>query len=205
MRKFGMQKRCALVGISNAEKHGASNTRRITLLAFLVAVALVVTLIESMLPSPILLAPGAKLGLGNVASLIALIVLGVGDAFIVVGLKCFLGALIAGRVSGLMYSVPSGLLSLAVEVLLFVLIFDRVSVAMISLVGAIVFNCAQLFIASLITGVNLIALLPLMLTAGLLAGAFTGLLTYYIVKKLPYSVYGVRRTAEHISDKENKT
>ncbi|MDE6401087.1 MAG: Gx transporter family protein [Clostridiales bacterium] len=171
-------------------ERGGIDTRRLVILAFLVAIALVASLIESALPPTILLAPGAKLGLGNIAPLIALIVLGAGDAFIVTALKCLLGALLSGGVSGLMYSVPSGLVSLAVEILLFYTVFDKISVAMISLIGAIVFNCVQLGVASLVTGVNLLTLLPWLMTAGLLAGAFTGLLTYYIIKKLPYSVYG---------------
>lgn len=177
------------------KKIGAQNrvrispTRRLVLLAFSVAIALVVSLIESMLPS-MPLAPGAKLGLSNIAPLFVLIVLGVGDAFIVMILKCLLGATLSGGLSGLMYSVPAGLASLAVETLLMLIVFDKMSVAGISLVGAVVFNCVQLGVASLITGVNLITLLPFMIAAGVLAGAFTGLLTYYIVKKLPYSVYG---------------
>lgn len=166
------------------------DAKRIAILAFLVAVSLVVSFIESMLPSPILIVPGAKLGLGNIASLIALIVLGISDAYIVAALKCLLGALITGSVSGLMYSVPSALISLTIEVLLFVFVFDRMSIAMISLIGAIVFNCIQLFVAYLVTCVSMVALLPWLMTAGLVAGAFTGLLTYYIVTRLPYSVYG---------------
>lgn len=175
--------------IAEKKTSGGMSTRRITVLSFLVAVALVVSLIESSLPS-LPLAPGAKLGLSNIAPLFALILLGPCDAFIVMGLKCLLGAALSGGLTGLMYSVPSGLVSLAVETLLMYLVFDRMSVAGISLVGAVVFNTVQLLMASLITGVNLIALLPWMILAGLLAGAFTGLLTYYTVKKLPYSVYG---------------
>lgn len=186
-----------LYSCNEPAQSGATDTRRLVVLAFLVAVALVVSFIESMLPPAILLAPGAKLGLGNIAPLIALIILGVGDAFIVTALKCLLGAIVTGGVSGLMYSVPSGMLALAVEVLLFYTVFDRISVAMISLIGAIVFNCVQLGVASLVTGVNLLTLLPWLATAGLLAGAFTGLLAYYIVKRLPYSVYGgVRRSRD---------
>ncbi len=166
-----------------------SSTRRLTLLAFTVAVALVVAVLESMLPSPPL-APGAKLGLSNIAPLFALLALGVGDAFIVMILKCVLSATLSGGLSGLMYSLPSGLVSLAVETALVCLVFDRMSVAGISLAGAVVFNCTELVPAGLITGVNLIALLPYMIAAGVLCGAFTGLLTYYVVKKLPYSVYG---------------
>lgn len=179
--------------LKDRNKADRLDSKRIAILAFLVAASLVVSFIESMLPSPILIVPGAKLGLGNVASLIALIVLGIGDAYIVAALKASLGALITGSVSGLMYSVPSSLLSLTVEVLLFVFVFDRISIAMISLIGAIVFNCVQLLVAGFVTGVSMTALLPWLMTAGLVAGAFTGLLTYYIVTKLPYSVYGVLR------------
>lgn len=168
-------------------------TRRITVAALLLCIALVVSLIENMFPSLIPLAPGAKLGLSNIAPLLALILLGISDAYVVAVLKCLLGALLSGGLSGLMYSVPSVLVSLTVEILLFMLLFDKMSIAMISLAGAIVFNCVQLFVACAVTGVNLITLLPWLMTAGLLAGAFTGLLTYYIVKRLPYSIYCVRK------------
>ncbi|MCH5163215.1 MAG: Gx transporter family protein [Clostridiales bacterium] len=166
-----------------------SSTRRLTFLAFSVAVALVVAFVESMLPS-LPIAPGAKLGLSNIAPLFVLIVLGVGDAFTVMILKCLLSATLSGGLTGLMYSLPAGLASLAVETVLMLFVFDRMSIAGISLVGAVVFNAVQLVPASLITGVNLIMLLPFMIAAGIMAGAFTGLLTYYTVKKLPYSVYG---------------
>ncbi|MCH5160969.1 MAG: Gx transporter family protein [Clostridiales bacterium] len=176
-----------------AKNGGISNTRRITLLALLVAVALIVSLIESAFPSIIPLAPGAKLGLSNVSPLIALIVLGVPDAFCVMLVKCFLGALVSGGLSGLMYSLPAGIASLIVEIILFEFVFGKMSVAGISLVGAVVFNCMQLVMAGVITGVSLAALLPWLMLAGVLAGAFVGLLTYLLIKKLPYSVYGIRK------------
>ncbi len=179
------------LGIS-AQKSGVPQTARLVTLAFLTALALIVSVLENMFPPLIPLAPGAKLGLGNIAPLIALIILGTGDAYAVMIVKSLLGAIVSGGVSGLMYSVPSGLAALTVEVILFMLVFDRMSVAMISLVGAMVFNAVQLGVATLITGVNLVVLLPWLLLAGFLAGGFTGLLTYYIVKRLPYSVYGRR-------------
>ncbi len=169
------------------------DARRIAVLAFLVCIGLVVSVIENMFPPIIPLAPGAKLGLGNVASLLALIVLGTPDAFVVAILKCLLGAVVSGNVSGLMYSVPSAIFALGVETLLFKLLFGKMSVPMISLIGAMVFNAVQLSVACLVTGVNLVTLLPWLLLAGLLAGAFTGLLTYTVILRLPYSVYGRRR------------
>ncbi len=167
-------------------------TKRLTLLAFLTAVSAVVSLVESMLPS-IPIAPGAKLGLGNIAPLFALVLLGPADAFAVMLLKCMLGAAISGNVTALMYSVPAGLASLAVEVALMKLLLPKMSVAGISLTGAVVFNAVQLGVACLVTGVNLVYLLPPLMLAGAAAGGFTGLLTAYTVKKLPLSVFGVKR------------
>ncbi len=175
------------------KSNGIIDTRRLTVLSLTVAVALVATFIESRIPPLISVAPGAKMGLGNIAPLIALIVLGVGDAYIVTAVKCLLGAFITGGVSGLMYSVPSGFIALTIEVLLFAVVFDKLSVTMISIIGAVVFNLVQLLVASLITGVGLMTLLPLLVVAGAIAGAVTGLLTYHIVKKLPYSVFGSSR------------
>lgn len=173
--------------VNKARRDGKADTRRITTLALLVCVALIAGLVENAFPPLMPLAPGAKLGLGNIAPLLALIMLSVCDAYAVLLVKCLLGALISGGVTGLMYSVPSGVLALTVEILLFLLLFDKMSVAMISLIGAIVFNAAQLCVATAVTGVSMLPLLPLMMGAGLLAGAFTGLLSYTLIKKLPYS------------------
>lgn len=167
-------------------------TRRLTVLAFLTALSAIVSLVESMLPS-LPVAPGAKLGLGNIAPLFALILLSPADAFAVMLLKCLLGAAITGNVSALMYSIPAGLASLAVEVALIKLFIGRMSVTGVSLVGAVVFNVVQLGVACLVTGVDLSALIPVLIVAGALAGGFTGLLTLYIIKKLPLSVFGVKR------------
>ncbi len=165
------------------------DTRRLTTLALLTAAALVLSLVESMLPPLLPIAPGAKLGLSNIAP----ILLGVPDAFIVMTVKSLLGAALSGGLSGLMYSLPSGTASLAVEALMFYLLFGKTSLSMISLVGAVVFNAVQLCVACAVTGVDLLPLLPPLIAAGILAGAFTGLAAYYIIKKLPYTVYGVRR------------
>ncbi len=181
-----------------SEDRSKGNTRRLTILAFLVSTALMVSLIESVFPSIIPLAPGAKLGLSNISPLIALIVLGVPDALCVMLVKCFLSALISGGLSGLMYSLPAGIASLAVEIVLFELLVGKMSVAGISLVGAVVFNCMQLLMASIITGVNLIALFPWLMLAGVLAGAFVGLLTYLLIKKLPYSIFGISKRESNV-------
>ncbi len=181
-----------VLGANKSVRSARFDTRRITFLALMLCAALVLSLIENMLPPLIPIAPAAKLGLGNIAPLLALVLLGVPDAYIVAALKCLLTATLSGGLSGLMYSVPSCMIALSVEVILYKTVFDRMSLSMISLIGALAFNAVQLAVAGLVTGVNLITLLPFMLLAGVFAGAFTGLTTYLIVKKLPYSVYGTK-------------
>ena len=172
----------------NSVATGRLDTRRLTMLALLVCIAVLAGIVENAFPPLMPLAPGAKLGLGNIAPLLALILLGTPDAFLVLIVKCLLGAFLSGGVTGLMYSVPAGVVSLAVETVIFVFLIGKVSVPLISLIGAVTFNAVQLSVATAVTRVNMLPLLPLLMTAGLLAGAFTGLLTYALIKRLPYSV-----------------
>lgn len=168
-----------------------SSTKRLTIIALLVSIALVASIIENAFPS-IPLVPGAKIGLSNIAPLIALLVLGVCDAYTVMLIKSFLSALLGGGLTMLMYSVPSGIVSLTVEVILVYTLLGNMSIACISMLGAIVFNGVQVLMASLITGVSLVTLFPILAVIGALGGGLTGAVAYYVVKKMPYSVYGRR-------------
>ena len=58
-------------------------TRRITYLGLFTAAALVLHVVESTLPPLLAFAPGAKMGLGNVVSLVAVFILGVADAYFI--------------------------------------------------------------------------------------------------------------------------
>lgn len=146
--------------------------------------------LESLLP-PLLyaIAPGSKLGLSNLVTVIAFVILGYADAFIVLLLRCFLGAVFAGGITSLLYSLPAGLLSLTIQILLFRFVFPRLSLMSISFIGAVVHNLTQLFVASLIVNQNLMIALPVYLITGIAAGLFVGLAAYYIIRYLPKKVY----------------
>jgi heptaprenyl diphosphate synthase len=129
------------------------------------------------------------MGLANVVSLIALIILGTTDAFIILIVRCLLASLFGGNVSALMYSVPAGIAALSVQTLLYRFAFPRASLLSISFTGAVVHNSVQLAVASIIVRVNLIAVLPLMLVASAAAGVFVGVAAWAVVKYLPKSIY----------------
>ena len=166
-----------------------SNTKRLARIALLTAVALILGLVENALPPLLGFAPGVKPGLANIVSLIALIVSGVADAYAVLLARCLLLSVFGGNISALMYSVPAGVASLTVMTLMYLFLFPKVGLVSVSVAGACVFNAVQLCVASAVVKTNLLAILPVMITASVIAGTFTGLVTWCAVKYLPKKAY----------------
>ncbi|MDR1138620.1 MAG: Gx transporter family protein [Clostridiales bacterium] len=169
---------------------GSTNyTKRTCRIAIFVALALIIFMIESLIPPVFAFAPGAKLGLANVISLCALVLLGVVDSYIVVIVRCLLAVLIVGNPTSLIYSLPSSTLALTTMVLLYTFVFPHISIMSISFVSAIVFNIVQLIVASWVVGnIFVLLLLPLMFLASAGAGVFVGLVSYYTIKHIPIQV-----------------
>jgi len=80
-----------------------SKTKKMVLLGILVSQALILNLVERMIPVPVPV-PGIKLGLANAISLIAIILFGPKEALIVVGMRTFLGSVFGGGISSFIYS-----------------------------------------------------------------------------------------------------
>lgn len=165
------------------------SAKRITYAALFTAAALILHLIEGALPPLLAFAPGAKMGLSNVVSLIAVFVLGLPEAYLILVVRCVLGALFGGNMWSLTYALPAGLISLTVQIALIRTVFPRLSLTAISFVGALTHNAVQLTVASLTVGINLLPILPLMLLASVIAGLFVGLSSHYAVKALPGKFY----------------
>ena len=85
-----------------------TKTRKITILAIIISQALVLHYIESFIP---VLAPGAKLGLANIMTMVTLVLFGFKEAMIVVVIRSVLGPLLGGSVTGILYSLSGGILS----------------------------------------------------------------------------------------------
>ena len=163
--------------------------KRITRLALFVAAAFVLAIIENALPPMLAFAPGAKMGLSNVVSLVALVVLGVTDAYFVLVARCLMSAVVSGYYFALAYSLTAGIVSLSLETLLIKTLAERLSIVSISFIGALAHNLTQLAVAGLIVKTNLVFALPLTLLASVVAGLTVGAAAYFTIKFLPERFY----------------
>ncbi len=121
-------------------------TYLVSRLGLLVSLGLVLQILEGMLP-PVLPLPGAKLGLANLATVIALTVLGPWEALAVNVLRCLLGGLLRGSFIGLTISLAAGTAATLVMVSLHLLRPPGLTLTGTSIAGAVSHNAAQLGVA----------------------------------------------------------
>ena len=97
-----------------------TTTRQLTLCAMLTALALALSWVERFLPLSLLIPlPGIKLGLANIVTLFALYALGPAQALLILLCRCTLGALFAGNLNALIYSLFGGVAAMLTMILLF--------------------------------------------------------------------------------------
>jgi heptaprenyl diphosphate synthase len=165
------------------------DTRRIAVNAVFIAMALIMFLVEAQFP-PIAVAPGAKMGLSNIFSVVAMVILGPVDAVIIVVVRCLLAVMFGTPASALLYSLTGGVISLLVMYALYRFVFPRVTVIAISVAGAVVHNITQVVVLCLQTWTwEMVSYLPWLSVAGVLAGLVVGFTSFFIVKYLPIQVY----------------
>lgn len=159
-----------------------------TFISVLVAQALVLYIVERSIPVPFI-APGAKLGLSNIITVLSLYILSPKDTLIVIVLRVLLSTLIGGSVSNLLYSIAGGLLSLITMYAMKELGKNNVSIIGVSIVGAFFHNVGQVIVAGLIIhNINIVLYLPILSVAGIGTGFFVGITSGYfleLIKKLP--------------------
>jgi heptaprenyl diphosphate synthase len=150
------------------------NTKKLSRLALLTAVALGVYVLESQIP-PVVPVPGIKLGLANAVTLLTLLMYGVPGALLVSLGRIILGGVFAGGVAVLLYSLSGGMCAFIAMSLL----YRRLGVRFAFITGAlggIVHNIAQLAVAAAVVKTpELWAYLPALALAGVITGVFTGL------------------------------
>ena len=159
-------------------------TRPLTLCGVLTTLALALSGAENQIPltmaSPI---PGIKLGLANIVTVFALYALGPAQAILILLARCTLGALFAGNMNALLFSLMGGLAAMGMMILLSRL--RALSVYGVSIGGAAAHNCGQIAAAVLTLG-NTAPLyyLPILLGVSLFIGAFTGLVAACLFRAL---------------------
>ena len=161
----------------------AKGARRLTLLAFLTAIALTIFMVEAQIPVPFPI-PGIKLGLANIITIYAVFLLGPGDALLILTARVFLGAVFSGQMMTLLYSAGGGLLAWLVMVLLRKLL-TKDQIWLCSPIAALFHNLGQLLVAAGVMKTwAVMAYLPWLLLSGILTGLFTGLAAQFLIRHL---------------------
>ncbi len=149
------------------------NTKRITVLACLLGLSLILFTIEAQLP-PLVPLPGVKLGLANIVVLVTMVLYGKKDAFCLLLLRILLGSIITGSGMAFFYSLAGGIFCF----LFMSLCYPKGSTRLwaVSAVGAVGHHMGQLVMATLVLkSISVLIYLPVLIAAGIVTGVFTGI------------------------------
>ena len=158
-------------------------SRTVALTGLLIALALVLSYLESLVPLSFAI-PGIKLGLPNLVIVFALYRLRWPTAAAISLLRVLLVALLFGSALSLAYSAAGALLSFAVMLLL--RRTGRFGCTGVSVAGAVAHNLGQIAAAALLLETSSLAwYFPVLCLSGTVAGVCIGLLSALLVKRIP--------------------
>ena len=156
--------------------------KKTALLGMLVALAFVLSYIETLIPVNLGI-PGAKLGLANLVVMVALYTLGTKEAFGLSMVRILLTGLTFSSMAAMLYSFAGGLLSFAVMALMKKT--EKLSVTGVSVLGGIAHNAGQIFVAMwILDTATLIYYLPVLAITGVASGTVIGLLAVMVIRRI---------------------
>jgi len=130
--------------------------------------------------------PGAKMGLSNIFTLLAVVMLTPWETITLVVVRTVIGSFFAGGIASLPYSLTAGLAGVAISLLLFHFLKNKISIVSISVAAAVVHNITQNTVYCLMTQTpELFLYLPHLAVAGTVAGALVGVTVVLALKYLP--------------------
>ena len=155
----------------NNRKTGEA-ARFASLYGVLIALAMVLSYVETLIPLPMLV-PGAKLGLANLVTVVGLFLVGIPGTVCITVFRVVLAGLTFGNVYSMAYGLSGSFLSL------FVMASVKKSGLFgqtgISVLGGIAHNIGQLtFAAFLVRTAGVFSYLPMLLAARCIAGTSIG-------------------------------
>lgn len=159
------------------------DTKKLTELSLLTAVALIIFVVELQIPNPIPI-PGAKLGLANIITVYAVYQYRAQEVFLILIVRILLGSFFSGNMMALMYSLAGGILCLA-GMLLLKKVIPQKYIWLCSVFGAVFHNLGQTVVACLIAGGEMVVYFLFLVFAGCLSGIFTGMCAQLVRFHIP--------------------
>lgn len=149
--------------------------KKVSYCAILVALALVFSYVEAMIPFNFGI-PGIKLGIANLVIVIGLYLLKPHEVLIISVVRILLAGFMFGSGMSIIYSLAGGLFSFAVMLLLKKL--KGFSILGVSIAGGVSHNMGQLFMAVLIVqNIKIGYYAPVLLIAGAVTGTIIGIVS----------------------------
>lgn len=166
------------------EKKTYNQNRQIALCGVMIALAMVLSYLESLVPISFAV-PGVKLGLANLVTILAIYRLDLRQTFVISLCRIVLSGLLFTSLLVIVYSLAGACLSILVMVLLKkVKIFTMTGV---SVSGAIAHNVGQLIVAAiLLENANILYYIAVLAISGTIAGVCIGLLASIILKNIRF-------------------
>lgn len=162
-------------------------TRNVATYGMLIALAFILSYIESIIPIPVPI-PGIKIGLANLVVITALFTMGTKQAFVLSMIRIVLVGFTFGNLSTMMFSFAGGMLSWLLMVA--AKRWKRFSMTGVSILGGIGHNIGQILVAMwVINSSVLLYYLPFLIISGLITGAVIGIVGALItanIKKLDF-------------------
>ena len=157
-------------------------TKKLTTHALLLALALILSYLESLVPMSFAV-PGIKLGLPNVVIVYALYKLGAKSAVSISVVRVILVSILFGNVMTMIYSLVGAALALMLMWLLKK--SGKFSPVGVSVAGALGHNAGQIFTAMVLLETSgLIYYLPALCISGAVSGVLIGILGGILVKRI---------------------
>lgn len=157
-------------------------TKKLTAMALLSAVALILFTVEAQIPAFVPVA-GVKIGLSNIVTVFAVFALGAREGAAVLAVRIFLGAIFSGNFSTIFYSAAGGALAILVTIALRRIVTEK-QIWVAGCLGAIAHSVGQMAMAIVISGTpGLVIYLPVMILCSIVTGFFTGLCAQFLLNR----------------------
>ncbi len=158
-------------------------TSKLALYGVMTALAMILSFVESQIPAFVAV-PGVKIGLTNIAVLVALYILGDKGALAINFVRIVAVALLFGNAMSLSFSLAGGMLATIVMILLKKL--GRFSATGVSIAGGLCHNLGQIIMAMIILNTKAIFwYLPVLWLSGILSGFVIGIIGALVIRRIP--------------------
>ena len=154
--------------------------RKISVIALFSAFAILASYIETFIPS--IGIPGVKLGLANIAVVLALFILDPESAIIINVVRIVIVGLLFGNMFSIAFALAGAFVSITVMIIL--KRFFDFSIITVSIFGGFFHNVGQLIVAFiLVDSYSVFTYLPVLLIAGIITGLIIGILAKILYER----------------------